>query len=372
MDALFVLQFACCIITTMLMTILACSGFIARWRRSRYELSRWLLCVAMFLLTTHFILQMKHGLRASGDDLGAMFNILFYSPVAFLISFSMYNIECSKASRRLYVLCGAIDYALILAAFFAGRLVTGSMHIGSMLYVMLAFFVVGMVGSVAVNLRFILVRRRHVEEDTSMEMIVFDRFAWSSFVVISAITVTLPVVIFFRPVLFVLGPALLLALFVFVLSFISLGYDAKTIADVAEYDLPVEDEAGGFTDERIVQIDAALDRWCKMGGYKDSVASLATLSESISVPRKELTRYFKCSLNVTFRVWLSDIRFEKAKQMLKANKNYSIDAISADCGFVSHTQLYRLFKQNTGMSPGQWRDSVSCHQPEPCADGPSQ
>ena len=203
-------------------------------------------------------------------------------------------------------------------------------------------------------------------------MIVFDRFAWSSFVVISAITVTLPVVIFFRPVLFVLGPALLLALFVFVLSFISLGYDAKTIADVAEYDLPVEDEAGGFTDERIVQIDAALDRWCEMGGYKDSVASLATLSESISVPRKELTRYFKCSLNVTFRVWLSDIRFEKAKQMLKANKNYSIDAISADCGFVSHTQLYRLFKQNTGMSPGQWRDSVSCHQPEPCADGPSQ
>lgn len=104
MDALFVLQFACCIVTTMLMTILACSGFIARWRRSRYELSRWLLCGAMFLLTTHFILQMKHGLRASGDDVGAMFNILFYSPVAFLISFSMYNIECSKASRRLYVL----------------------------------------------------------------------------------------------------------------------------------------------------------------------------------------------------------------------------------------------------------------------------
>lgn len=70
MDALFVLQFACCIVTTMLMTILACSGFIARWRRSRYELSRWLLCGAMFLLTTHFILQMKHGLRASGDDVG--------------------------------------------------------------------------------------------------------------------------------------------------------------------------------------------------------------------------------------------------------------------------------------------------------------
>lgn len=97
MDALFVLQFACCIVTTMLMIILACSGFIARWRRSRYELPRWLLCGAMFLLTMHFILQMKHGLRASGDDVGAMFNILFYSPVAFLISFSMYNIECSKA-----------------------------------------------------------------------------------------------------------------------------------------------------------------------------------------------------------------------------------------------------------------------------------
>ena len=56
-----------------------------------------------------------------------------------------------------------------------------------------------------------------------------------------------------------------------------------------------------------------------------------------------------------FRTWLSDIRFNEAVRMMKANPEYSIDAISTECGFSSHTWIYRIFKQKTGMSPSQWR-----------------
>ncbi|MFU2438545.1 helix-turn-helix domain-containing protein [Bacteroides sp.] len=49
------------------------------------------------------------------------------------------------------------------------------------------------------------------------------------------------------------------------------------------------------------------------------------------------------------------MRFNEAVRMMKANPEYSIDAISTECGFSSHTWIYRIFKQKTGMSPSQWR-----------------
>lgn len=364
MDSLFILQFACCIATTMLMGILACSGFLIKWRRRRYEVSRWLLCASMFMLAVHYILQMKYGLRASGDDVGAVVNILFYSPVALMMFYAIYNLECAKAARKIFLCYGIADYALILTTFAIGRSVSGSMHIGKFLYVMLALFLVGMAAAVWINLRIIIERRRHVEAQASMEMKIYNRFSVSSFIVICVSAIMIPAAIIYRPMLFVVGPILLLSFFVFVLCFIALGYDdVKTIADMAE--LADAAEAYGldglqvFTEERMVQIEKALGEWCMSGGYRDSMASVATVADSICVPRQELASYFDMCIHTTFRTWLSDVRFEHAKLMLRDKKNYNIEAISSYCGFVSHTQLYRLFKTNTGMSPEQWRKSFS-------------
>ena len=34
---------------------------------------------------------------------------------------------------------------------------------------------------------------------------------------------------------------------------------------------------------------------------------------------------------------------------------YSNETISAECGFSSRSQLYKIFKDNLGMSPGDWK-----------------
>ena len=358
MNSLFILQFACCIACTMMMTVLACSGFLIRHRRRRYEVSRWLLCASMFLLATHYILQMKHGLRSSGDDVGTVVNLLFYSPVSFLFFYAIYNVECARAERKPYLWWGIGIYVLMLAAFFIGKSATGTMHIGNMLYVMIALFLSGTIAAIIVNARIIWARRKMLETQTGIDMAIYDRFAMSSFFVVSGFTLLMPIAMIYRPLLFVIGPILLLGLFIFVLCFIALGYNVDTISDMAESP-DLSDGASPLPEERVVEIEAALENWRQHGGYRNSVASVVTVADVIGVPRKELSLYFKRNVRTTFRAWLSDVRFEKAKQMLMANSSYSIDAISEECGFASHTQLYRLFKSNTGMSPGQWRNSLS-------------
>ena len=51
-----------------------------------YEIVRWLLAFAMLLFAVHYIMQMVFGFRAQGDDVGAVINILFYSPIAYILT----------------------------------------------------------------------------------------------------------------------------------------------------------------------------------------------------------------------------------------------------------------------------------------------
>lgn len=141
MNTLFLVQFACCIIVSMLGLILVLSRFQIRWTNRRYEVSRWLLAFSMFVLAWHYVLQMVCGFRAKGDEIGAVVNVLFYSPVSFFISYATYNLICYRGGREKFALLGCVSYALILICFFFGYNDTPrGMHMGEWLYVMLALF----------------------------------------------------------------------------------------------------------------------------------------------------------------------------------------------------------------------------------------
>lgn len=81
MNTLFLVQFACCIIVSMLGLILVLSRFQIRWTNRRYEVSRWLLAFSMFVLAGHFVLQMVmvSVLKAMRLELLSMFSSILQS-----------------------------------------------------------------------------------------------------------------------------------------------------------------------------------------------------------------------------------------------------------------------------------------------------
>lgn len=107
--------------------------------------------------------------------------------------------------------------------------------------------------------------------------------------------------------------------------------------------------------ERTLEIEQALKKWCDEGLYEDCEVNIYSLATKLGYRKTELTEYFNQSDYTNFRTWLSEIRFNEAVRMIKAYPDYSIDAISTECGFSSHTWIYRIFKQKTGLSPSQWR-----------------
>lgn len=366
MNTLFLVQFACCIIMLMLGLILVLSRFQIRWTNRRYEVSRWLLAFSMFVLAWHYVLQMVCGFRAKGDEIGAVVNVLFYSPVSSFISYATYNLICYRGGRKKFALMGCVSYALILICFFFGYNDTPrGMHMGEWLYVMLVLFAVTILYSVYTTVIEMRYHRKIIEENTTEDLLPFDRYAYASYGVASIMVLAMVGAICYRPFLYCVGPLMLFSLISFTISFLGYGYnmipaEVRLELDTADEPLEVmeESEEVGLGSEKISIIESMLASWCDKGGYRDSTVNMPMLSVKLGIPRNELSMYFENCLKSSFRIWLSDIRFKEAQRMLLEECRYSNDTISSECGFSSHAHLYKIFKAKTGFTPGQWRDSV--------------
>ena len=366
MNTLFLVQFACCIIVSMLGLILVLSRFQIRWSNRRYEVSRWLLAFSMFVLAWHYVLQMVCGFRAKGDEIGAVVNVLFYSPVSSFISYATYNLICYRGGRKKFALLGCVSYALILICFFFGYNDTPrGMHMGEWLYVMLALFAVTIMYSIYTTVIEMRYHRKIIEENTTEDLLPFDRYTYTTYGLAGIMVLAMVGAICYRPLLYCVGPLMLFSLISFTISFLGYGYnmipaEVRLELDTADEPLEVmeESEEVGLGSEKISIIESMLTSWCDKGGYRDSTVNMPMLSVKLGIPRNELSMYFENCLKSSFRIWLSDIRFKEAQRMLLEECRYSNDTISSECGFSSHAHLYKIFKAKTGFTPGQWRDSV--------------
>lgn len=364
MNTLFLVQFACCIIVSMLGLILVLSRFQIRWTNRRYEVSRWLLAFSMFVLAWHYVLQMVCGFRAKGDEIGAVVNVLFYSPVSFFISYATYNLICYRGGRKKFALLGCVSYALILICFFFGYNDTPrGMHMGEWLYVMLALFAVTIMYSTYTTVIEMRYHRKIIEENTTEDLLPFDRYTYTTYGLAGIMVLAMVGAICYRPLLYCVGPLMLFSLISFTISFLGYGYnmipaEVRQELDTADEPLEVMEESEEVGSEKISIIESMLASWCDKGGYRDSTVNMPMLSVKLGIPRNELSMYFENCLKSSFRIWLSDIRFKEAQRMLLEECRYSNDTISSECGFSSHAHLYKIFKAKTGFTPGQWRDSV--------------
>lgn len=369
MNILFLTQFACFIISGMLALLLILTRFQIRWPNRRYEVSRWLMCGAMLALTFHFVLQMAFDIRAKSDAIGAVVNILFYAPIEYLVSYATFNLICYRKGRKRIGLFCSLSYALIIICFLMGVIGVvpkGSMHIGFWLYLMLAIFTLTIIFCYIVTFREMQYHRKIILDNTAEDMLPFDSFACVSYVFMGICCLALMAGIISRAILLVIAPLVLLSVVVFIVSFVGYGFNImpldnmleQQIEEEAEEEEPaeVEEEVDeGLTPERIAKIETLLAEWCKNGGFRDSAMNMPMLASMICVNRKDLSAYFEDYLQSSFRVWLSDIRFQKAQSMLREETRYSNQTVSIECGFSSHAHLYKVFKAKTGMTPIQWR-----------------
>ena len=364
MDSLFLLQFACFIFMLINAFIVALSHLHVRWENKRYERSRWMIVAALIGLAIQYVLQMTFGFRAMHDNLGAVINILLYTPCFSLISIGIYNIETTRANlRKMILMCSGI-YTAIIVVFCVGISLHHSLYIREGLYLMLTLFCVSVFYCIYMIIQEMIRRKNMLETMAATDLLPYVRYSRASVIILWLAVLAMPVAIFSTTLLYIVGPAELLALLFFNLKFIALGSSYIPTEELLNKEENIQ-RCGGAKEEKPLQqlpedrrnfIQNSLDQWCMDLGYKDCNVNMLTLSRTLCISKNELSLFFDQCLHSNFRIWLSEIRLNAAKKMMLEYPDYSNDIISAECGFSCRTHLYRIFKTKEDCSPTEWRD----------------
>ena len=344
--------------------VLVVSRFQVSVVNRQYEKSRWSLVAAAVLLMIHYGLQMACGFRARSDDAGVIVNILFYTPVTFLVAHSILNLECEKRRCRRYDLLFGILLVATFVAFGSGWLTRNSLYMPYEQMVLHTLYLVSMLTSIVIPLCEIHRNRSRVEAETGGDIMPYVRYTWAGYLLFCCTSLALVGAIMWRPLLFVIGPAVLFSAVIFNLNFVAMGYNLAPIDEVltdVDADGDADESASNkvpepLSPEMVRIVEAALAAWCAEKNFRDTTVNMVKLSQSIGVVRRTLSIYFDQHLHTTFRIWLSDIRFKEAQDYIKAHPEYTIESVSSACGFTSRSQLYKIFSDRTGMTPREWRD----------------
>ena len=380
MDPLFLLQYSCFLFTTMCALMLVIARIHLPRVYRNYERMRWEVCAAMAILAIHYFLQMRFGLRASGDDVGLVVNILFYTPAIILMCFALSHSGHSPRYYRRFRISAIVACSLVATIFLTGWLSHKSLHMGrygTVLHIVYFITISGFITSTILNIRKTF---RGIIGLIGGDLKPLVRHFWTGYFVLCTTGFVGSASIFSTSLLLFIGPLCMLSIFFFIMNIIALGNFLMPIEELMEEDEESTETpmpADGLTkgDEprnapcapQLSDIESALQQWTGQEKYRDATATIASLSHDTGIAKQHLTAYFEEKGLGNFRMWLGDIRFEKAKCLLTKHPEYSNDAISAACGFSSRSHLYRIFRNRTGMSPGEWQaaqgeDSATSHE----------
>lgn len=92
--------------------------------------------------------------------------------------------------------------------------------------------------------------------------------------------------------------------------------------------------------------------------YLRSDFSREELIEMVHIPQNKFAGLFKKYTGMSFSKYINKLRLEYATHLLEEHPEYSIEAIAENCGISSSTTFYRLFLEEYGMTPKNFRNSM--------------
>ena len=98
-----------------------------------------------------------------------------------------------------------------------------------------------------------------------------------------------------------------------------------------------------------------VDNWIKTDGYVQQGLTIKELSEILHTNRTYLSAYIKTTYKMTFREWITSLRLEYAKNMLKEHPEINIQKLTESSGFLSRSNFIKLFSEKEGCTPAKWK-----------------
>ena len=119
-----------------------------------------------------------------------------------------------------------------------------------------------------------------------------------------------------------------------------------------EPEMVSEEVPGSYT-----EFTEKVDNWIKTDGYVQQGLTIKELSKILYTNRTYLSAYIKTTYKMTFREWITSLRLEYAKNILKEHPEINIQKLAESSGFLSQSNFIKLFSEKEGCTPAKWKKS---------------
>jgi AraC-like DNA-binding protein len=130
------------------------------------------------------------------------------------------------------------------------------------------------------------------------------------------------------------------------------------IGQVMEDETPETLQAGndGKTGgDTFALLEKRLEHWAVGKGFTETGITIDILAAKLATNHKYLSTHINTHKKRTFRKWINELRIEEAKIILLQEQGMTLTEIAHRTGYSDKSHFLRLFKEQTGMSPTEWR-----------------
>ena len=117
-----------------------------------------------------------------------------------------------------------------------------------------------------------------------------------------------------------------------------------------EPEMVSEEVPGSYT-----EFTEKVGNWIKTDGYVQQGLTIKELSKILYTNRTYLSAYIKTTYKMTFREWITGLRLEYAKNILKEHPEINIQKLAESSGFLSRSNFIKSFTEKEGCTPGKWK-----------------
>ena len=103
----------------------------------------------------------------------------------------------------------------------------------------------------------------------------------------------------------------------------------------------------------MLHVSHLVERWLSTDDYLKAGITSPAAADAMKIPRYQLTTWVKASGYNSFTHWITLLRIEEAKRLIKEHPDWSNETVADHCG-LSRTHFQRVFKQETGMAPSEY------------------
>ena len=369
-----------------LMLLLTIKLLFLRERRIKSRQARQarrLMTTATALLSLHFAIQLKTGLRLMGITQSVMLNLAMLIPASHLFARAILLLQrrgqLSLADRW----TGPAVWTVTMAMLAVAALTDGKPLLSDTLELRLA----ERAGAVLYMLMQGYYTWRHSVSLMAMHRALHDYYdrdtdgmlRWMQYSIVGLMLLALmvPVAIFSSgPGMLAVAFAVYFLMFYLVDSFcFYLTSPAPERIQAAEQNAAeMEEELESLNNEKqtdagtadaavlspevMSEVEQAVEAWKARGGYCQTGLLQPLAAQAIGISRYRLTTWLH-QQGLKYTEWIAQLRVEEAKCIIAAHPDWSNDAVAQHCGFTDRTVMQRTFKRIEGITPQKYLENLA-------------